>query len=311
MDAFDMTLFDFILLENSGDDGPGSNQNSMRTLAAGLVALLNHARSAGMVHCDLHSDNLGIKYEGVSKLESRNSPPKQKASVKFCDYSRSFTLSLAQKAKDVLQRDLQISPKVSCSIGNLGDIMSLCSDLLSWVSRLTDVRRTYLIKLVYVVLKGTCFAQISKKIHEENKNSMNAELYEALYHANIVVTEQTSNITIFSRNLDMFAKISTTSPDEITMATDLINKCNLISKSIYARDSPARPPEFLPLNIVRDQEEQQLGGRTTPSHSPGGRATPSRRSSRANSSPDGRATQSSHPRHGHVPDRGLTLSDRI
>jgi hypothetical protein len=272
MDAFDMTVRDLI----KGDHG--IVKKTMKTLSSGLIALLNRAGENGVVHADLHLGNLGIRNEGnVAPPPQGGKPPitraekqaskaslakaiakkiKEKFSLKFCDYSRSYTKRIAEIARDELKK-IGLTPLLACQIGNLSDIAILCHFLIELVDENTtddeeekinmSERRDSVISIAYEIFKGTHFVEkgfdILKKYEEINpRNSYvsskyNNDLYDALFNA-VKAVKDASDLPKFK-----LLNIS-------RVCLNLYHYCDKIPRSIYHIGSPARIPDIPSLQIT-------------------------------------------------------------
>jgi hypothetical protein len=257
----------------------GIVKRTMKTLSSGLIALLNRAEEKGIVHGDLHLGNLGIRNEGnvappppqggespktrAEKQASKASLEKaiakkikEKFSLKFCDYSRSYTTKFALIAHEELSK-IGLTPLLACQIGNLCDIAILCHFLRELVEENTTddeeekinkgKRRDSVISIAYKIFKGTNFVEkgydILKKYEEINpRNSYvpsgdNYFLYDALLNAVEAV-----------KNASDLPKFKVLNINDVCM--DLYHHCDIIPRSIYNIGSPARIPDIPLLQIA-------------------------------------------------------------
>jgi hypothetical protein len=280
MDAFDMTVKDLIKGHH------GIVKKTMKTLSSGLIALLNSAGEKGVVHADLHLGNLGIRNEGnvappppqggkppTTRAEKQASKAslakaiakkiKEKFSLKFCDYSRSYTSKFAEKARYELQK-IGLTPLLACQIGNLNDIAILCYFLRELVDENTtedeeekinmSKRCDSVISIAYEIFKGTNFVErgydILKKYKEINPRNSSSEnnylLYDALFNA-VEAVKNASDLPKFK-----LLNIS-------HVCLDLYTHCDIIPRSIYNIGSPARIPDIPLLQITSQDEDVDDG----------------------------------------------------
>ncbi len=187
--------------------------------------------------------NIGVRKTNAPSKDAAASPRRRKtgkaadddrqtqeAEVKFCDYSRSYTLKIAKKAHAQLTSKLNLTPEVACLVGSLNDVCTLLRAIVKFAIHESDSK---LKRDMFSVLVGQLIEK-TNLTHEMKDAAKLArgEIKTSLLAVHAMLDGQDWKRLLLAKDMDAHWE------DKHETLGELHGACYAIPRTIYGGTSP-------------------------------------------------------------------------